>query len=820
MSKQFYNNQPADSGQQTVKQEDQTPNINQPNINQQSNNMHQNTQQNTQQNFSQFTQTHQAAVETRVSAQTQHAPDSQRLSNQNADGQQFTISQIYTAILLGLLFLLPLLVIPFTNNFITHTKLILIFIGVFVTGGFFLYQAFKEKAWKFILSPLTLPLVLFGLASIGSALLTQNYPAKNLLGVGSAYIGLALIPLLGGALGDKKLTKWLVPTLSVSAALLSVSGLLQMVGYGPTQLINAVTGFNLEHNLLFNLAGSSLVAVQFILIALVGTVVQIMQNKQINTLHTITLPVLLLGLGLHVWSLLPGQPAQLLLTPIGASWSVALDSMRAPRTALIGFGPESYSSIFSRYRPVWLNGTEFWQVSFNSGFGLPLTILVQLGILGLAAWTILFIKFFKSKNQKYGDADFKKSPITWMLGLSFILQLFLTPSIALLGLQAFLILFWIIEFKDEFSTIKLKALSASIDGKTTNPAARNEVNRWITLGTTGLLTAGLIFLVYSTGRAWAGFHQAYLANQGFMENDAVKVYDHQRQAVILNPYLDQHRRAYALTNLDIAIALSNEAEVTEQQQEQIGLLIGQAVREGRAATTIDPVDSRNWAVLAQIYQNLIGSAEEAEQWAVSAYIEAISGDPTNPLLRLQLGHILLGQEQIQQALNVYEQTINLKPNLPAGYFHLGAALVRANQLEQAQQAWQTALSLLNPETQDYQTVQEALAQLEQEIEAAGLTGEPDLEGIAGEEGLPEDGIPGETPLSREIDLTQQNLEERGEQTVAPRTDVTDLELEESPTLRDEDLLEESELLDRTEDEGEEDTEDGDEGGVDEGAGEE
>ncbi len=793
MSNQFFNNQSADNNQQTSNQNNQASNINQ-----QSAHMQQNSQPNTQQDLAQFGQIHQKNVEPQNSRPVQHTVDDRKIDNQKTDNSQFSLSQIYTVVILGLLFLLPLLVAPFTNNFITHTKLVLIFAGLFVSGGFFLYQAFKERAWKFILSPLTLPLVLFGLTSIASALLTQNYPVKNLLGIGGAYIGLSLIPLLGGALGDKKLTKWLVPTLSISAALLSISSLLQMVGYGPTQLINAVTGFNLEHNLLFNLAGSSLVAAQFILIALVGTVIQIIQNKQINTLHTITLPILVLGLALHVWSLLPGQPAQVLLTPVGASWSVALDSMRAPRTALIGHGPQSYSSIFSRYRPAWLNGTEFWQVTFNSGFGLPLTMVVQLGLLGLAAWVIMVIKFFKSKNQKYGEADFKKSPVTWMLALSFILQLFLTPSIALLGLQAFLILFWIIEFKDEFSTVKLKALSASIDGKATNPAARNEVNRWITLGTTGLLTAGLLFLLYSTGRAWASFHQAYLANQGFMENDAVKVYDHQRQAVILNPYLDQHRRAYALTNLDIAIALSNETEVTEEQQEQIGQLIGQAVREGRAATTIDPIDSRNWAVLAQIYQNLIGSAEEAEQWAVSAYIEAISGDPTNPLLRLQLGHILLAQEQIQQALNVYEQAINLKPDLPAGYFHLGSALVRVNQLEQAQQAWQMALSLLDPESQDYQTVQNALAQLKEQIEAAGTTGETDLEGVAGEEALTDEaGTQEGTPLSREIDLTQQNLEERGEQTVAPSTEVTDLELEENPTLRDEGALGEGETLDTT-----------------------
>ncbi len=708
-----------------------------------------------------------------------------------SNGAMTTVNKIYSFTILGLLFLLPLLVIPFTNNFISQTKLLLVFAGALITGGFFLYNSFKNKGWKFVLSPLTLPLVLFGLTALGSALLTQNYPVSNLLGIGGAYIALALIPLLGGALGDKESTKWVVPTISISAAVLTLSSLLQLLGYGPTQLINAVTGFNLQHSLIFNLAGSSLVAAQFIFIALVGTIVQVVKGKKITALHTITIPILVLGLGLHLWSLLPGQDAQMVLTPLSASWSVALDSLRAPRTALIGHGPAHYADIFSRYRPTWLNGTEFWQMGFNSGFGLPMTMIVQLGVLGLAAWVFLLIKFFKNKDD--ADVEFKNNPITWMIGASFLMQIFLAPSTMLLGLQAFLILFWIISFKDEFSTVRLKALSASVDGGKKGASSRNEVNRWITLGTTGLLAAGLFFLTYLVGKSWAGYHQAYLASQSYTENDAVGVYEHQRQAVILNPYLDNHRRTYALTNLDIAIALSNKADVTDQEQQQIAQLISQSVREGRAATTINPLSSNNWAALAQIYQELIGSTEEADQWAISAYIEAISADPTNPMLRMRLGNVLMNQEQVQQAINVYNQAVNLKPDLPVAYFNLGAALAQNNQLEAAQQAWERALTLLDPESEDYQIVSQSLEQIEQQIEA----GETAAGQQAGQQA--ETDQQQETPLSEQLNLTEQNLQEPGEQTVAPGDDLQNVDLEQNPDLINEEDLDEEAIDTQEED---------------------
>ncbi len=700
------------------------------------------------------------------------------------DPQQTGLNRVYSIVMLVLAFLLPLIVVPLTNNFIMHTKLFVVFAIAIVTTGFFLYHSFKKQGWRIVVSPLTLPLVLFGAASLASTLFTQNYPVENLLGYGGIYLCLAAIPLFGGALGEKRSTRWVVPTLAVSASILSLTTLLQLLGYGPSHLVNMLTSFELEHNLLFNLAGSSLVAAQFIAIALVGVVVDIIKHKKISILHTITVPLLVLGLGLHLWSLLPGQEAQIVLTPLSASWSVALDSMRAPKSALIGHGPEAYSNIFSRYRPTWLNSTEYWQVNFGSGSNLPFTMIVQLGILGLAAWFFLAFKVLFNKDP---EVNFKDSPLTWMLAATFIVQLLLPPNIVLLGLQAILLLFWTIEFVEEFSIIKLKALSASTDGGRAKgvqgAAARSQTNYWITLGTTGLMFAALLFLTYLTGRAWASYHQQYLANQGYLENNAIQVYDHQRQAVVLNPYMDAHRRTYALTNLQIALALSNKTDITEQEQEQVSQLVSQAVREGRAATTIDPLDSRNWTVLAQIYQELIDSAEGADQWAVSAYVEAISADPSNPLLRLQLGHLLLGQEEIQQAANLYQQATNLKPDLAAGYFHLGNALAMAQQLEQAQQAWQQALILLEAGSEDYQIVEEALAQLEEQIEAqAGAAGQAMQPGTGDTTQTQPD-----TSLSPQLDLTNQNLEEGSERTVAPSTS-TPLELEESPQIAPEEEI--------------------------------
>jgi len=58
----------------------------------------------------------------------------------------------------------------------------------------------------------------------------------------------------------------------VSACVVSISSLLQLFGWGPTRLINLITGFEIEHNLIFNLSSSSFVAIQVTIVALVGAI--------------------------------------------------------------------------------------------------------------------------------------------------------------------------------------------------------------------------------------------------------------------------------------------------------------------------------------------------------------------------------------------------------------------------------------------------------------------------------------------------------------------------------------------------------------------
>lgn len=648
--------------------------------------------------------------------------------------------------------LLPIIIAPFTNNLVVDSKLYLLIVAALLTLLVFLFRSFQNKGWQLILSPVTPALAFFTGTALISSLVSSNYPVENLLSLGGLYLAAGLIGLIGPSLIRKNSAQLFIKTLVISASVLSLSTLLELVGFGPSRLVKLITNLPIADETMLNLSGSAFLSIQVIALALIGQVANIIKQKKLTTFHVATIPLLIFGLGLNIWITFIAKKTPITFQPISSSWSVALDSLRLPKSALVGQGPAGYINAFQKYKPAWLNSDRYWQTGFNAALNMPFTILVQLGLLGLAAWLMLATNFYlKAKKQ-----HLFKHPLTLMLAFTFALQLLTPPNYVMLGLQGLLIAFWAAHFKDQFPQLELNPLNIDVKltqadqgtsqaGQTTQAAQAGltdqveqshhtepvkpetsqagQAGRGLNLVINGLLTIGVLALFYFAGRTYAAGYHMLEAQKALAQNQGVQVYNHQRLAVALNPYLDAHRRSYARTNMQIATALSNKADGTEQDQQQVSQLIQQAVREARAATTIDPADVRNWSTLANIYQELVGSVEGADQWTVNAYVEAIQTSPSNPLLRIQLGNLLLQQKKVDQAANLLSQAVNLKPDLAAGYYHLGNAQQQNQKLLQAKQSWQQALQLLPADSEDYQTLKQQMEQLQQVINQATQSGQ-------------------------------------------------------------------------------------------------
>ena len=653
----------------------------------------------------------------------------------------------------------PLMVVPFTRNLIVDSKLFLMFAAALLTVLGFAIKTFTKKKWELAVSPLTLPLALFGGSVLISTFLSQKYPVENLLGIGGAYIAMAIISILGSSLIKGDHSKKIVPLFAITGAILGLTMWLEKFGVGPSYLINSISAFDLPHSLLFNISGSAFVASQVMLVALVGLVTSVFAKKNLTTQDLVLGIFNLLGLGLGVWSVLPGRIAAVTLTPFKASWTVMLRSLESLQSAVIGHGPASYANMFSRFKPLWTNGQPYWQFNFPTAFNVPLTLVVTVGLLGLISWIFLVTK--TAMQTKSSGKESK--PLLWMILSIFAIQLFAPANIVLVAIQTALFVFWIGGNQNHFSllkfrTWKIKSFPKRLEFVKNIFGKKNWFVNLVSLILVLVVAGGF----YLTGRAYLAFHYMYKANTALINRSVIDIYENQRMAVNTNRYLDTLRREYALTNLQVAIALSNNADITEEEQQQVIQLVSQAIRDGKAATLLDPADVNNWTALAEIYRNLIGTSEEANNWAVSSLVSAVQVNPTNPNLRLEIGRLALADGKPEDALTFFAQSAELKPDMAAAYYHLGLAFQQLDQLEDTKKAWQRALLLLENDSDDYLALSQQIADLDDALKGVDLSPEV-MEGDAMEEIIPE--------ANQKPGITEQNVKQQEADIVNPAEDA-------------------------------------------------
>jgi tetratricopeptide (TPR) repeat protein len=173
------------------------------------------------------------------------------------------------------------------------------------------------------------------------------------------------------------------------------------------------------------------------------------------------------------------------------------------------------------------------------------------------------------------------------------------------------------------------------------------------------------------------------------KNRGTDTYNAQIRAIDFDPDNDNYRVAYSQTNLALAdtlagqIAGASPSAATENQKATVVTLVQQSIREGRNAVALNPKRAANWENLSLIYRNLINFAQGADQWAAESLNQAVLLDPLNPRLRLELGNILVGGNNLTVAAQSYLNAVNLKSDyLPARYA-LAQILARLGDKENA-----------------------------------------------------------------------------------------------------------------------------------------
>jgi len=373
---------------------------------------------------------------------------------------------------------------------------------------------------------------------------------------------------------------------------------------------------------------------------------------------------------------------------VNSSWAIATESLK--NRPLQGVGIGNFIEAFNWWRPATFNNGKNWSGSFGWGANSGLQLWTELGIVGLAIGVLAMVSFVKGQKNKES-----------MMGVLLVgIVLALTP----INLVALVLVMWLVsrEIKTKEVGLMLRVGEAGMNAAPIILAI--------------LLTAGVGLGGYWGTRVLLGEFYLKKSLVAAGNNDGGATYSWQIKAITANANNAEYRWIYSQTNLMLAIGLMSNKEITDDQKQKAAVLIQQAVREGKAAVTLDSKNASYWSNLASIYRQLVGSVEGSADWSYQAYAQALNLDPVNPSLRLDFGGLLFAAGKYEEAGRLFEQVVNLKPDLANGWYNLAYAEKKMNKLELAVNHLGQAVSLVPITSGDYDKASKELELWRKEYE--------------------------------------------------------------------------------------------------------
>lgn len=633
------------------------------------------------------------------------------------------LSTLFTWLLLLVSFLLPTFFFPYFINPFYNSKLALTFLVAFASVFAFILQSLQKKKWQLVKTPFTWPLLIFAVLVIVSSLISNQYSSSQFLGVGGIYLSfVAIVFIAPSILNGENLNKKFSLAINIASFLLSIMSILQFFGIGIASFVGKISVWQLADNLSFTLTGFTFATIQLLSVVLLSNVLdQESWNKSLfNKVVTVLAAI---ALGINIWAVLPGGQAYFQNLSLTASATIAKDSLALTKNAIFGYGPDSYSNAFNILKPIWINGLDIWQTTFDSAFNLPLTMVVSLGALGLVIYLVFLWKTFATVNKGDKGNTFLKIFIIGAL----VWQFFSPMNLVMFTLLAVALAFFVSSNRSQYKKMSFSVYHPSyLEGNgefNSDQAKLAKVKNYVLVGSNAALFVIFSLALYVSSRSLIAYNLLYQSNGNINNNDIVKAYDNYNQAKNLAPKLDFVRRNNALINLNIAIAISNKTDATTAEQEQVLQLINQAITEAKAATVLGPLNYQNWYALAQIYMQLIGTTDQAQQEAFNALAKAITYNPSSPELRLIMGQLFMNGKDYVNAATFFNQAVERKTDLPAAHYYLAQAFMANEQWTDAQTSLNNTLAILEKDSDDYKTVEKDLTAVNARIEAAKTTGE-------------------------------------------------------------------------------------------------
>lgn len=421
-----------------------------------------------------------------------------------------------------------------------------------------------------------------------------------------------------------------------------------------------------------------------------------------------------------------GYPAEV-MPSMAATWEITTQTLR--ESPMLGSGPGTFILDYAKHRSPDVNATQFWNIRFDRGSSHFLTSLATTGLLGTLSWLAVALFLLAAAVRKL----MKTNEETWhvLVGMFAAWFLLVVSKFLYSSTLSLEFAFWIvmallvIVHRRDFFSVKFE----------NSPRAAMTLSfvfiLSLVLAVSGLFVEGQRYV--------AEIHYANAIRADRAGADADDVLTALTRAANLNQSNDVYVRNLALgllvkannefvkpVELDRAEEESDEdynVRLQDAQQQQIRdatVLTANSVNTAKLATQINGTNIANWAVLASIYQSLMGVTQGADAWAVDSYLEAIELEPSNPSFHTELGKVYVFQadlaaqglqtedeeaktaaqtevdELLQKAIDSFNKAIELKADFGAAHYNMALTLDRQGKLTEAIAKMEAVVSL-NPQ---------------------------------------------------------------------------------------------------------------------------
>jgi len=646
-----------------------------------------------------------------------------------------TLEKVIQKLVYILVFLLPIWFLPITINSVEFNKQVLLVFLVVITFILWLIKILNqgELNWKSNILNIFLGIFLvvyilatiFSLRSYGSLVGWSNHLSSALVNIlcfialyilivnnfrglkdtfGLLFVFLissavttvfALIQLLGGFIFSWDFTKAVsfnsvgtVTALGIfSATILTlVTALLFVIKRANIKIFLVLLGLlNLVILIIVNFWVLWLVLMVGIAIILIFGLMRIVKLEE--SIGWLAWPISILAIALifmffrPVLPFRPNLPVEVGLTHRGSLEVVQKVLKERP---ILGTGPESFVINYTQYKSQVINQTAFWNVRFTNPASEIYTVASDLGIIGLISFLLILLLFiFKAvknlvRTVGEGDNILKQFLEIGLFGgwLGMAVGIFVYPQNITL-----MFVFWLLFsiYLAESSVFKEKIYNLRKSPGILLLASFSFV----------IVIVVMVGFIYIEGTRFvaeiiykSGLNLVQV--KGDLDNGISKMI----KATVINPYED--RTYQALSQLFI-LKLRRDAQLTNLDQQQRLNLIQvdaiNAINSAVRATTLSPKDVGNWLLRGQIYRQLIGFINGADDWAESSYEQAIKLEPLNPFAHTEWGRVLetraialvnqgkkdkATQQQInsylESALAKFNQAIDVKPDYAPALF--------------------------------------------------------------------------------------------------------------------------------------------------------